>query len=170
MDETAAQIRRDAENSGGGSVFFAVSWFLIPLFLLLSCGRGTRQEPVDSQAPAAKEPAVMEPAVMEPAPESDAQRCARLVREYQAVRDGSPGACGTDDDCVILPGGVDDCGRAVDKKTAGLLEPLYRTFRDSCGLTRHCAPRVAVPSCREGRCVEGRPPGAGELPRPPRPR
>ncbi len=138
------------------------------VLVVLSCSRGADapKEPVATPP----QPPVDSPPAMVPAPETDDQRCARLIREYQAVRDGSPGACGTDDDCVILPGGVDDCGRALDKKTAELLEPLYRTFRDSCGLTRRCAPRVAVPYCREGRCVEGRPPGAGELPRPPRPR
>jgi hypothetical protein len=112
-------------------------------------------------------PSDMVPADMVPAPETDAQRCARLVREYQAVRDGSPRACSADDDCVILPGGVDDCGRALDKKTAELLEPLYRTFRDTCGLSRRCAPRVAIPTCADGRCEERRPSVPGSLTRPP---
>jgi hypothetical protein len=137
--------------------------------VLFSCARG-KEVHQESGQPTASPPA---PAVAEPAarePESDAQRCARLVREYQAVRDGSPGACETDGDCVILPGGVDDCGRALDKTTAELLEPLYRSFRDRCGLTRRCAPRAAVPYCRGGRCVEGSPPGTGAVPRPPRPR
>ncbi|PKN25117.1 MAG: hypothetical protein CVU65_09755 [Deltaproteobacteria bacterium HGW-Deltaproteobacteria-22] len=82
------------------------------------------------------------------------EKCKKLIAEYKNIRDPSKGACEKDDECTILPGGVDDCGRAMDKKTATLLEPIYQMFRDMCGLSIHCAPRFATPACRDGRCVE----------------
>ncbi len=93
------------------------------------------------------------------------ERCEKLVSEYKDIRGKSDGACTQDGDCTILPGGVDDCGRAMDNKTAGLLEPIYTMFRDMCGLNLRCAPRAAFPACEGGRCVErsGRP-GAGPRP------
>jgi len=83
-----------------------------------------------------------------------AQKCDALAAEYLALRGKSSGACEKDDECTILPGGVSDCGIALDKKTAEALEPLYKKFRDLCGLRIRCAPRVASPACREGRCIE----------------
>jgi hypothetical protein len=82
------------------------------------------------------------------------EKCQRLFDEYLAGRAAAPGTCATDDQCTILPGGVDDCGRVIDQKTAALLEDTYRTFRELCGLKLRCAPRAARPACRDGRCVE----------------
>lgn len=81
-------------------------------------------------------------------------RCEALIKEYTELRAKSDNACAGNDDCTILPGGIDDCGRAIDKKTAARLEPMYAMFRDMCGLNRHCAPRSALPVCEGGRCVE----------------
>jgi len=87
------------------------------------------------------------------------ERCEKLVAEYKDIRGKSDGACTKDGDCTILPGGVDDCGRAMDQKTATLLEPIYKMFRDMCGLNLRCGPRAAFAACEGGRCVErsGRP-------------
>jgi len=82
------------------------------------------------------------------------EKCQKLVTEYLAVRDASPGTCAKDDECTILPGGVDDCGRAIDKKTAATLEETYKMYRDMCGLKLRCGPRVAFPRCKDGRCIE----------------
>lgn len=143
---------------------------IMSLLVVLSCSRGADapKEPVATPPPPpADSPPADSPPAMAPEPETDAQRCARLVREYQSVRDASTHACAVDGDCVILPGGVDDCGRAVDKKTAELLEPLFKTFVDTCGLTRRCAPRVAIPTCVDGRCEERRPTALRVAPPPP---
>jgi len=81
-------------------------------------------------------------------------RCEALKKDYTELRAKSDNACAVDEDCTILPGGVDDCGRAIDKKTAARLEPIYAMFRDMCGLTLHCGPRLAFAACEGGRCVE----------------
>jgi len=82
------------------------------------------------------------------------EKCLALAAEYKEIRGSSKGTCEKDEDCTILPGGVDDCGRALDTKTAARLEPIHRMFRDMCGNTIQCEPRFAQPACREGRCVE----------------
>ncbi len=133
-----------------------------------SCGKKDEDPEKNSSLPTHQSPPpVMEPDTLVPPPGEPPDPCDELVATYQRIRGESYGRCETDQDCTILPGGVDDCGRAVNRKTAERLRETYDQWRKICKNQIHCAPRMAIPACRNGHCVEIR---AREGLRPPAPK
>lgn len=88
-----------------------------------------------------------------PPPASQKPDGAKLRAEYTARRNAAPGTCSTDDDCMNVPGGIDDCGRVIDAKTARTIEPLFDAFTKACGTQIDCAPKISIPRCQQSHCI-----------------
>ena len=94
-----------------------------------------------------------DPKIADMPPASDPKaECDKLKAEYFAKLNAAPGTCTTDADCTNVPGGIDDCGRVVDVKTARAVAPLFEKYVKLCGTNIDCAPDISIPRCRDGRC------------------
>ncbi len=123
--------------------------------VLCACaGKGSDKGPQPTVGPemgSMASPAPDPKADMPAAPDPKAE-CDKLKAEYFARLNAAPGTCTQDADCTNVPGGIDDCGRVVDRKTAAAVAPLFEKYVKLCGTNIDCAPEISIPRCRDGRC------------------